>query len=201
MLNEFFLTVGLTIAWLTLETLVIVLLPPIRRIAEKGYGLDLAVFGYTVFPALFGSIFYSWAGFAGSLFGSLIALYAFFIIDPMFRSRDTPTIIGLLNKKVGVFKNNLALLATVIAVPCFVNLRLAEILVYPMLTFLVKLPPYKQGDWVNVSRHKYDGLTGADLVWCLYCDWMTGVYSRKVRELRDRFPRHRRVGCPGREIG
>jgi hypothetical protein len=45
------------------------------------------------------------------------------------------------------------------------------------LIWLLDFPRYRQGDWVNVSRHKFDGLVGHDLIWCLYCDWMTGVYA------------------------
>jgi hypothetical protein len=67
---------------------------------------------------------------------------------------------------------------------------------------------------VNVSRHKFSGLVGHDLIWCLYCDWMTGVWVagdgnaperrivlvphplrqlQEMRSLLDRLPR-----CPAR---
>src|SRR5207237_9059785 len=64
-------------------------------------------------------------------------------------------------------------------------LRAAEIFVYPMLTWTVGLPKYESGDWVNVSRHKFCGLIGHDLIWCLYCDWMTGVWSLGTEMLRN----------------
>ena len=54
-----------------------------------------------------------------------------------------------------------------------------------MLTWTVGLPKYKSGDWVNVSRHKFQGLIGHDLIWCLYCDWMTGVWSLATEMLRN----------------
>jgi hypothetical protein len=38
---------------------------------------------------------------------------------------------------------------------------------------------------VNVSRHKFCGLVGHDLIWCLYCDWMTGVWSLGTEMLRN----------------
>jgi hypothetical protein len=41
------------------------------------------------------------------------------------------------------------------------------------------------GEWVTVSRQKFDGLVGHDLIWCLYCDWMTGVYSLGAEMLRN----------------
>ena len=58
-------------------------------------------------------------------------------------------------------------------------------IVYPPLNWTVRLPPYRQGDWINVSRHKFDGLVGYDLIWCLYCDWMTGVWSLGSEMLRN----------------
>jgi hypothetical protein len=64
-------------------------------------------------------------------------------------------------------------------------IRLAQVLVYPILIWTVDFPSYKQGDWVNVSRHKFAGLIGYDLIWCLYCDWMTGVYSLGAEMLRN----------------
>ncbi|MEZ6162889.1 MAG: hypothetical protein R3B67_00435 [Phycisphaerales bacterium] len=36
-----------------------------------------------------------------------------------------------------------------------------------------------------MSRHKFDGLVGHDLIWCLYCDWMTGVWSLGSEMLRN----------------
>ncbi len=48
-----------------------------------------------------------------------------------------------------------------------------------------KTPTYKQSEWVNLSRHKYDGLVGYDLLWCWYCDWMTGLWSLGSEMLRN----------------
>ena len=31
----------------------------------------------------------------------------------------------------------------------------------------------------------HEGLVGHDLIWCLYCDWMTGVYSLGAEMLRN----------------
>ena len=62
---------------------------------------------------------------------------------------------------------------------------MAEVLAYPLLHWTCGLPRYRQGDWVNVSRQKFDGLVGHDLIWCLYCDWMTGVWSLGTEMLRN----------------
>jgi hypothetical protein len=61
----------------------------------------------------------------------------------------------------------------------------AEILVYPFLIWIVRFPRYKHREWVCVSRHKFDGLVGHDLIWCLYCDWMTGVWALASEMLRN----------------
>src|SRR5262249_29912409 len=63
--------------------------------------------------------------------------------------------------------------------------RVDQLLFYPILVRLLGFPKYQQGDWVNLSRHKFEGLVGYDLVWCLYCDWMTGVWSLGTEMLRN----------------
>src|SRR5207247_725416 len=35
------------------------------------------------------------------------------------------------------------------------------------------------------NRQKFTGLVGHDLIWCLYCDWMTGVYALGGEMLRN----------------
>ena len=89
------------------------------------------------------------------------------------------------NRRIGWWRNNLALWATTIVLPVFFLIRLAEVFVYPTLIWLLGFPKYEHRDWVNVSRHKFQGLIGSDLIWCLYCDWMTGVYSLGAEMLRN----------------
>ncbi len=96
-----------------------------------------------------------------------------------------PRIVHTLNRKVGRLRNHTAVWWTAWAVPVFWFIRVAEYLVYPPLTWLVRLPRYKGAEWVNVSRHKFEGLVGHDLIWCLYCDWMTGVWSLGAEMLRN----------------
>ena len=43
------------------------------------------------------------------------------------------------------------------SMPVFWIVRMAEIFVYPPLTWLIGLPKYKNADWVNVSRQKFNG--------------------------------------------
>jgi len=100
-------------------------------------------------------------------------------------SRQGPRIVGSLNKRVGKWRNHAAVWWTALAVPLFTLIRIGEIIVYPPLTWLVRLPKYRTGEWVMVSRQKFTGLVGHDLIWCLYCDWMTGVWSLGSEMLRN----------------
>ncbi|QOJ01468.1 MAG: hypothetical protein HRU70_13630 [Phycisphaeraceae bacterium] len=85
----------------------------------------------------------------------------------------------------GAWRNYLAVWWTAWAVPVFTLIRIAQVLVYPPLTWLVRLPKYDASVWVRVSRQKFEGLVGADRIWCLYCDWMTGVWSLGGEMLRN----------------
>ena len=96
-----------------------------------------------------------------------------------------PRIVSHINARVGPLRNHAALWVTAMAVPVFAFARLAEYIVYPPLTWLIRLPKYNDAEWVNVSRHKFRGLVGHDLIWCLYCDWMTGVWSYGTEMLRN----------------
>lgn len=91
----------------------------------------------------------------------------------------------VLSSRVGFLRNHLAVWWTLLAFPIFGLIRLAEIFLYPPLIWLVKFPRYRQRDWINVSRQKFDGLVGYDRLWCLYCDWMTGVWSLGGEMLRN----------------
>jgi hypothetical protein len=71
------------------------------------------------------------------------------------------------------------------AVPLFWLVRVVQMTIYPALVGLVGLPRYRTGEWVNVSRHKFAGLVGHGLIWCLYCDWMTGLWSLGSQMLRN----------------
>ncbi len=99
--------------------------------------------------------------------------------------RKGPRIVKSLNRAVGPVRNHVAVWWTATAVPVFTIIRITEYIVYPPLTWLIRLPKYKAGDWVNISRQKFTGLVGYDLIWCLYCDWMTGIWSLGSEILRN----------------
>ena len=96
-----------------------------------------------------------------------------------------PRIDKVLSRLFGRWHSHTAVWLTAIVTPVFWLVRIAEIFIYPLLTRLVELPPYPGREWVNVSRHKFSGLVGHDLIWCLYCDWMTGIWSLGSEMLRN----------------
>ncbi len=132
------------------------------------------------------------AGLLASMIGQLIAMWIWCRLHELANPVATrgPRIRGSLAKILGNttgarWRNYFAVWWTLWAVPIFTLVRLGELLVYPPAAWLVNLPRYPERDWVRVSRHKFDGLVGADRIWCLYCDWMTGVWSLGSEMLRN----------------
>jgi hypothetical protein len=185
---------GITTAALLLGAGFFHLLPRLgsggRKVADaftRAPLLDLPITYFTVVPIIVGPIVAGWAGLAGGVLGQVAALIAWTLLHEAAHpeARKGPRILKVLNKRVGPVRNYAAVYWTALVVPVFWVVRIAQILVYPPLTWLVRLPPYRQGDWVNISRHKFQGLVGHDRVWCLYCDWMTGVWSLGSEMLRN----------------
>ncbi len=159
----------------------------VAYILTRAPALDLTVSLFTWAPWVFAAVAGGWRAFAGALAGQILALLVWTRGHELLH-RDAargPRIVKALNHLVGPVRNHAALWATTLALPVFWVVRLAEILVYPILIWLLGFPRYRQGDWVNVSRQKFEGLVGHDLIWCLYCDWMTGVYALGGEMLRN----------------
>lgn len=150
-------------------------------------GLDLVVSLCTWIPPTVLGILYGWRGVVGSIIGQVLGLLVWMFAHELANrtSAPGPRIVTFLNRTVGRFNNHVALWATALAVPIFLLIRMAQLTIYPILTRLVGLPRYRHADWVNVSRQKFHGLVGHDLIWCLYCDWMTGVYAFGAEILRN----------------
>lgn len=149
--------------------------------------LDAVVSYFTVLPLIVGPVVAGWSGLAGGILAQLAALLIWQTIHEWVH-RDVvkgPRIIKVLNQKFGVFRNLTAVYVTALATPVFWIVRVAELIVYPPLVWLVRLPRYEAAEWINVSRQKFSGLVGHDLIWCLYCDWMTGVWSLATEMLRN----------------
>jgi len=129
----------------------------------------------------------AWLGLAGAIVGQVASVLLWEFLHEM-AHRDAvagPRIVKVINGIIGPWRNHLATWLTAIVTPLFSLVRLAEIAIYPFIAMLAGFPQYKAGDWVNVSRQKFSGLVGHDLIWCLYCDWMTGVWSLGSEMLRN----------------
>jgi len=157
------------------------------RFATQTPGLDLWVSLFTWVPWVVGARAGGWGGLAGVIVGQLLALYLWCFLHESLHPAAArgPRIVKFLNRLVGRWRNHAALWATLLALPIFWLIRLGEVTMYWPLRWLLNFPAYRQADWINVSRQKFDGLIGHDLVWCLYCDWMTGVYSLGAEMLRN----------------
>lgn len=161
-------------------------------------GLDLMITYFTAAPMIAGPIagvrlweerpwLGAGLGFVAAVCGQVASVMVWTVCHELANRKHVkgPRIVHVLNRVVGRWRNHAAVWVTALAVPVFWVIRVAEYLVYPPLTWLVKLPRYRAADWVNVSRHKFEGLVGHDLIWCLYCDWMTGIWSLGSEMLRN----------------
>jgi hypothetical protein len=149
--------------------------------------LDAIVASFTWVPWVIGAVVGGWAGFAGAVAGQFLGLWTWCLGHELaFRDAARgPRIVKFHAKIVGRWRNHLALWVTLVALPIFWGIRFVQMTLWWTLPVLLNFPAYKQSDWINVSRHKFEGLVGHDLVWCLYCDWMTGVYAMGAEMLRN----------------
>lgn len=147
--------------------------------------LDFFVSLLTWLPWVAGGWMLGWKGVIAAVIAQLVFLHAFCLTHRLLRGKKGRTLTDAQGKILGPFRNQLCLMVQTPAILVFVQVRLAEILIYPPIAWLGKLPTYKSSEWVNLSRHKYDGLIGYDLLWCWYCDWMTGIWSLGSEMLRN----------------
>ncbi len=159
----------------------------LARFAQSAPGLDLVVSLFTWVPWLTGWLAANWLGLLAALAAQAVTLLTWTAVHEVThpRARRGPRIIKALNRYVGTWRNHAALWVTMIALPAFLVIRLMQVLAYPLLVLLLGFPRYRHAEWINVSRQKFEGLIGHDLIWCLYCDWMTGVYSLGGEMLRN----------------
>lgn len=193
-LVRLFITAGATLGALLCGAGLLHLIPrlgPAGRRASawlcQAPGLDALVAYFTVLPLVVGPIVAGWAGLAGALIGQVLSVQIWIALHELANRQAVrgPRIVKVINRIVGRWRNHTAIWVTAVVTPAFSIVRAAEIFAYPPLTWLVGLPPYSAADWVSVSRHKFQGLVGHDLIWCLYCDWMTGVWSLGTEMLRN----------------
>ena len=184
-------------AILTGETILVLLLHLMPRLGVFGKnitviltqapGLDVIISLLFWIPWLIGGIIDGWKGLVAAIAAELLVMQLWIFVHELANRQTTKAsrIHRFMNKKFSWWRNNLALWATALALPVFFLIRFAEVFVYPILVWVLEFPDYKHSEWVNVSRQKFQGLIGKDLIWCLYCDWMTGVYALGAEMLRN----------------
>lgn len=184
-------------AVLLAEIVFVLLLSAIRRLGAPGLRLsdalchapllDVVVALMTLAPPIVGAALASWSGLAAAVAGQIVAIQCWIWIHEGINRKAARQVrlIKAQHAVAGRWRNSVALWFSLAALPLFWALRITEILVYPPLRWLLRFPEYKQGEWVSVSRHKFDSLVGQDLIWCMYCDWMTGIYSFGAEMLRN----------------
>lgn len=147
--------------------------------------LDGFISVFTWIPWVAGGWVQGWLGVAAAVVAQLVFLHAFCLVHRALRGKKGRTLTDAQGRVLGPIRNQLCLLVQTPAIFVFVGIRVAELLLYPAIAALGRLPTYRQGEWVNLSRHKYDGLIGYDLLWCWYCDWMTGLWCLGSEMLRN----------------
>jgi len=155
-----------------------------ERVAEAPL-LDFYVSLFTWVPWVAGYWLAGWVGVGASVVAQVVFLHTFCVVHRLIRGKKGRTLTDAQAKLLGPVRNQVCLLWQTPAVLVFAQVRLAEILLYPVVARLGRLPTYRASEWINLSRHKYDGLIGYDLLWCWYCDWMTGVWALGGEMLRN----------------
>jgi len=193
-LIHFLVTTGIVTAALLAGAGLLHLIPRLGQAAKnisealcRAPGLDVVVTYFTVAPLIIAGIVVGWLGFAGAIAGQVLAVLIWTRLHELAHPQATkgPRIVKVLNRIVGPLRNHAALWLTATVTPMFWVVRMIQVVAYPPLRWLVRFPKYDEGQWVNVSRHKFRGLVGHDLIWCLYCDWMTGIWSLGTEMLRN----------------
>jgi len=161
--------------------------PPIAAACTKAPGLDCVVTYFLAAPLIVGPIVAGWAGLFGAIVGQVASICIWTWLHELAHHDAVrgPRIDKVLNRLIGRWRNHAALWVTTIVAPLFWTIRIAQILLWPVLRWLTRFPRYNDAEWVAVSRQKFTGLVGHDLIWCLYCDWMTGVWSLGSEMLRN----------------
>jgi hypothetical protein len=147
--------------------------------------LDFFISLFTWMPWAAGGIWRGWIGVAAAVVAQVLFLHAFCLVHRALRGKKGRTLTDAQGRILGPVRNQLCLLVQTPAIVAFVGIRATELFLYPAIAALGRLPTYKQSEWVNLSRHKYDGLIGYDLLWCWYCDWMTGLWCLGSEMLRN----------------
>lgn len=193
-MNNLILTCSIVICLETVLISLLMVMPKLGYVGKniatactKAPSLDVIVSALTWVPWVIGGYLAGWIGVFLVLIIEITVMQVWITMHESAHKKELhgPRIVGYLNQQFGWWRNHLGLWVTAIALPVFFAIRFAELFVYPFLIWLLGFPKYNHSEWINVSRQKFEGLIGHDLVWCWYCDWMTGVYALGAEMLRN----------------
>jgi len=182
---------GATLALLLALTIILRLAPP--RWKDRllvGFGVDAAIGSFTLgpfavalaIPAVRAGGWAAWL--VAPIVASMVYLVAWCLADELLRGpRGGFRIRRYWIRRDGWLRYTLGW-SILLAVPVFWLVRLAQAIVYPVLNIAWGLPRLRTRDYIALSRHKTKGLVGADYLFCLYCEWMTGLWSLGTEMLR-----------------
>lgn len=143
--------------------------------------LDLWIAAYVYAPPIVTAVVYSWTEVLICIAVQTLFLALYSAMHSLsYRIRKGQKggrLLSSLSKGLSRPRVILGFYITLLAIPVFVVLRVGQLTVYPLLQWSVDYPSYKHSDWIQLSRHKFEGLIGLDLLWCLYCEWAAGVYA------------------------
>lgn len=89
-----------------------------------------------------------------------------------------------IERRFGKWNNRICLWLTIPSIPFFLMNRFG-FRGYFIFEKLLGFSHFEDSDYITVSRQKIKNLVGADLVWCLYCDWMTGGWTLTTEILNE----------------
>lgn len=175
---------GLIFFWLGFWTLALYLLlavePKLKERFSKGVCLDFWMVIFVFAPPLTALVF-SLTNFIYAILSQAAFLFIFCELHEFyfrkFKNVRGKRLLGSLGKSLGRTRVVGGFYLTLLAIPCFFVIRVGQLTVYPLLHWVLRFPAYKSDDWIQLSRQKYHGLVGIDLLWCLYCEWSAGVYA------------------------
>jgi hypothetical protein len=196
MISSYLILLSATIGWFALLTLLLFSLGRRCDWLARPPAIDLIVILYTVAP--WGAawivgmrIHQHWAGGFGGLATSaaaqIIALELFDFIHLRYALRSgirSLEINGAIERKFGKWNNRVCLWLTIPSIPFFLANRFG-FMGYVIFEKLLGFTHFNTADYITVSRQKIKNLIGADLVWCLYCDWMTGGWTLTTEILNE----------------
>src|SRR5688572_27519328 len=112
-------------------------------------GVDLVLLYFIVGPWIAGPIVSGGWGLLVAVFAQYVALLLWIVLHEIAHphARRGPRIHSTLRRLVGGWRNHLAVWLTSLAVPAFWVVRAAEVFLYPLLTWTVRLPKYRHAEW------------------------------------------------------